>query len=159
MAVTQQYSAWIRDERWKEKARAIRILDGMRCKRCGKENVVLHVHHMIKNPNLLPWNVSDNYLVTLCADCHKKVHDEGIRLYFREGTRDLVEGSTSYGRPLVDRHKKVILEVMGKSLSALAQKIRESSHFDISLEQEYYRQKEAYDALYYADSLVLEKNK
>ena len=69
------------DERWKERARQIRELDGHKCAMCGAEGV-LHVHHLAYPPAPFHiWDATDEELVTLCPDCHKKVHKSSCRVY------------------------------------------------------------------------------
>ena len=68
------------DERWKERAAQIRELDNHKCAMCGAKDVELHVHHLSYPPTPYHiWDSSDNELVTLCKDCHEKVHEGGKR--------------------------------------------------------------------------------
>ena len=68
------------DERWKERAAQIRELDNHKCAMCGAKDVELHVHHLsYPPPPYHIWDSSDNELVTLCKDCHEKVHQGGKR--------------------------------------------------------------------------------
>ena len=64
------------DERWKMLADKIRELDHHQCKMCGAKNVELHVHHLsYPPPPFHIWDASDSELVTLCKDCHDKIHE------------------------------------------------------------------------------------
>ena len=64
------------DERWKERAAQIRELDNHKCAMCGAKDVELHVHHLsYPPPPFHIWDAADNELVTLCKDCHEKVHE------------------------------------------------------------------------------------
>lgn len=38
----------------------------------------LQVHHKCYTVNKEPWEYSSEYLVSLCASCHKKIHEESI---------------------------------------------------------------------------------
>lgn len=72
------------DERWKERARQIRELDGHKCALCGATGL-LHVHHLSYPPAPYHlWDSTDNELVTLCPECHKKVHESSTRPYLDE---------------------------------------------------------------------------
>lgn len=72
------------DERWKERARQIRELDGHKCALCGATGL-LHVHHLSYPPAPYHlWDSTDNELVTLCPDCHRKVHESPTRPYLDE---------------------------------------------------------------------------
>ena len=52
--------------------------DGYTCQCCGKKNCRLEVHHIIFRSN--DGTDDENNLITLCEDCHKKVHDSVITL-------------------------------------------------------------------------------
>ena len=72
------------DERWKERARQIRELDGNKCALCGATGL-LHVHHLSYPPAPFHlWDSRDDELVTLCPDCHRKVHESPKRPYLDE---------------------------------------------------------------------------
>lgn len=72
------------DERWKERARKIRELDGHKCAMCGAKGV-LHVHHLAYPPAPYHiWEATDQELVTLCPDCHRKIHMSPFRPYLSE---------------------------------------------------------------------------
>lgn len=80
MERTQEYQ----DERWKERARQIRDLDGHKCAMCGAKGE-LHVHHLAYPPAPFHiWDCRDDELVTLCPECHKKVHTAISRVYLDE---------------------------------------------------------------------------
>lgn len=73
------------DERWKERAARIRELDEHRCAMCGAKDVELHVHHLsYPPPPFHIWDATDSELVTLCKDCHEKVHRSSRRPYLSE---------------------------------------------------------------------------
>lgn len=38
--------------------------------------IILHVHHKYYIKGKLPWEYADESLITLCQNCHQKVHDE-----------------------------------------------------------------------------------
>lgn len=68
------------DERWKERARKIRALDGHKCAICGAKGT-LHVHHLSYPPAPFHlWDSRDDELVTLCPECHRKVHESSYRI-------------------------------------------------------------------------------
>lgn len=49
--------------------------DRWKCKYCGSERKELHVHHLGYKKNKNPWDYLNDRLITLCRDCHHKVHD------------------------------------------------------------------------------------
>lgn len=64
---------------WQEKKNKILTRDNYTCAICGKhgdEHTLMHVHHLTyKNcKNHHAWDCPDEDLVTLCEDCHAKVH-------------------------------------------------------------------------------------
>jgi hypothetical protein len=68
------------DERWKKRAAQIRELDNHKCAMCGAKDVELHVHHLsYPPPPFHLWDAADNELVTLCKECHEKMHDSVSR--------------------------------------------------------------------------------
>lgn len=62
---------------WQEVCRIVRLRDGHRCQRCGKD-YTLEVHHKTYyvDGHSIVGNERQHLdcLVTLCADCHSKVH-------------------------------------------------------------------------------------
>lgn len=74
------------DERWKKRATEIRKLDHHTCAMCGANDVELQVHHLsYPPPPFHIWDATDNELVTLCKDCHAKVHRSINRPTLDEG--------------------------------------------------------------------------
>lgn len=53
---------------WKERAHRVRIRDNFACRRCGRRDLRLHVHHINGRSHEL-WN-----LETLCEACHEAEH-------------------------------------------------------------------------------------
>ena len=78
------------DERWKERAAHIRALDNHRCAMCGAKGVELHVHHLsYPPPPFHLWDATDEELVTLCKECHAKIHQSIKRPKLNE-SRELI---------------------------------------------------------------------
>jgi hypothetical protein len=55
----------------------VRARDGYKCQKCKKRDTRLEVHHII--PKEAKGTDIPNNLITLCADCHKKVHAGEIK--------------------------------------------------------------------------------
>ena len=70
----QTYSDLLKDPRWKEKAREIKEWDREVCQLCG-DSSDLQVHHLCYDNEREPWDYPRTALVTLCKNCHKKIHD------------------------------------------------------------------------------------
>ena len=82
------------DERWRERASEIRALDHNQCVMCGAKDVELHVHHLsYPPPPFHIWDAHDTELVTLCKDCHAKIHQCKKRPKFNE-SRELFDIET-----------------------------------------------------------------
>ncbi len=64
------YSEKLSDKRWLEKRSVILIRDGFKCLNCGAKNN-LQVHHKAYGRGH-PWEVPDEWLETLCRDCHRR---------------------------------------------------------------------------------------
>lgn len=64
---------------YKWKSRRLEILDRdlHRCTNCGNESLIMHVHHLQYGDTL--WDVPDEWLITLCEDCHADVHNKPRR--------------------------------------------------------------------------------
>lgn len=68
------YKERLKDPRWQKKKNHILELDGYTCQYCGAKDKPLHVHHTFYTEGKAPWEYLDEDLVTLCEDCHGKVH-------------------------------------------------------------------------------------
>lgn len=64
---------------WEEVKRRVRLRDGHRCRMCGK-NYNLEIHHctyQINGISIVGKELEHlECLVTLCEDCHQKVHQK-----------------------------------------------------------------------------------
>jgi len=57
--------------KWQQTRLRIMERDGWKCLACEDAESTLHVHHMYYDGD--PWNVSDEYLQTLCEHCHARL--------------------------------------------------------------------------------------
>jgi hypothetical protein len=65
-----KYAEKLRDLRWIKKRKAILERDEYRCRDCrNEENGPLHVHHCFYESGD-PWETADEFLLTLCEECH-----------------------------------------------------------------------------------------
>lgn len=74
------YSEQLKDPRWQKKRLEILNRDNFTCQVCGSGldgGKPLNVHHLSYKANLLPWEYPESLLITLCEECHHKIH-EGI---------------------------------------------------------------------------------
>jgi hypothetical protein len=70
---TMTYSEKLRDPRWQRKRLSIMQRDDWQCRHCQSKDKTLTVHHYLYSGN--PWEVDDQFLVTLCEDCHQQRQD------------------------------------------------------------------------------------
>ncbi len=68
------YQEKLNDPRWIARANEIKQRDNYTCQICGSKNN-LHVHHILYQYDLDPWNYIDEALITLCSNCHKHEHE------------------------------------------------------------------------------------
>jgi hypothetical protein len=64
------YFEKLKDPRWQKKRLEILERDGWRCKECAEDTKTLHVHHLLYQKGMEPWEIPNGFLVTLCEDCH-----------------------------------------------------------------------------------------
>lgn len=68
------YKDQLKDKRWKKLANKIRKRDNYTCQLCGSHEH-LQVHHKKYIKGRLAWEYDEENLITLCSECHKKVHN------------------------------------------------------------------------------------
>jgi hypothetical protein len=66
------YSEKLKDPRWQKKRLSILNRDSFTCQHCGSKENTLHVHHLVYLKSTDPWEYKDEYLLTLCFECHKQ---------------------------------------------------------------------------------------
>lgn len=69
-----RYKDQLKDKRWKKLANKIRKRDEYTCQMCGSHKK-LQVHHKHYIAGKMAWEYNDSDLITLCKDCHKKIHN------------------------------------------------------------------------------------
>lgn len=68
-----KYADKLKDPRWQKKRLKIMERDNFRCSHCHAEDQTLNVHHAFYDNGKAPWDYKDEYLITLCEDCHKNI--------------------------------------------------------------------------------------
>jgi hypothetical protein len=68
------YSEKLKDPRWQKKRLEIFNRDNWTCLKCGSSTKTLVVHHLKYKSD--PWEIEDEFLKTLCEDCHNESHDD-----------------------------------------------------------------------------------
>jgi len=74
----EPYALLLTKQEWYEKRNQILARDKYRCRVCSRSDVdndiILQVHHKYYVEGLDPWEYRDSALVTLCEECHQKLH-------------------------------------------------------------------------------------
>lgn len=83
------YAEKLKDPRWQKKRLEIMKRDEFTCVICKDKNSTLHVHHIIYEYGLNPWEYEDINYKTLCETCHK--YEEYSKPYVKAGLRILQE--------------------------------------------------------------------
>jgi len=73
------YLEKLKDIRWQKKRFEILVRDQWTCTLCEDKETTLHIHHLKYNGN--PWEVENEFLITLCEHCHTIV--SYYKLHFR----------------------------------------------------------------------------
>ena len=77
----EQYHQQLEHPLWYKKRKIILARDNHKCVLCGSTDN-LQVHHMKYFKNRYAWEYANSTLVTLCRECHQKVHsDKNNELY------------------------------------------------------------------------------
>jgi len=67
------YSEKLRDPRWQKKRLQILKRDKFKCTYCGDDKSELQIHHLKYSGE--PWEVKNEFLITLCKDCHSIIEE------------------------------------------------------------------------------------
>lgn len=71
MKTKKTYSEQLKDPRWQKKRLEILQRDEFTCQSCGDTEATLHVHHLAYFNDKECWDIENEFLVTLCYDCHE----------------------------------------------------------------------------------------
>jgi len=73
-----KYKEQLKHPYWQRKRLEILERDNFMCCICMDTKKTLHVHHKIYKENRKVWEYEDNELITLCEDCHNKIHSNNV---------------------------------------------------------------------------------
>jgi len=76
MTQKEDYNLQLKSPEWKRKRLEIIDRDKSTCQHCQSKPRLLHVHHIIYLQGKRLWEVPDDYLITLCENCHNAIHRE-----------------------------------------------------------------------------------
>ena len=68
------YKEQIKHPKWQKKRLEILERDKFECFFCNYQSHKNHVHHKKYITGKLAWEYLDNDLMTVCNDCHRKIH-------------------------------------------------------------------------------------
>lgn len=73
------YSEKLKSPKWQKKRLEIMQRDNFKCRSCSSVDKQLQIHHIIYiNKYKNPWDYSNEFLITLCEDCHKYESEENV---------------------------------------------------------------------------------
>jgi len=75
------YSEKLKDPRWQKKRLEILERDDFSCQNCEGKSKTLNVHHWKYGKN--PWDVENEFMTTVCEDCHKVIGEMKQKLDYR----------------------------------------------------------------------------
>lgn len=92
----KNYSEKLKDPRWQKKRLEIFQRDKFTCQSlgCGSTEKTLHIHHLIYQKGLEPWEYNEKFLLTLCEDCHADIElrqpeqCDNLLQYFKANLKD-----------------------------------------------------------------------
>lgn len=117
--MSPEYQALYRDPRWQRKKNLILQRDVYRCRDCTNGTVELQVHHCrYPGRGRPPWEIDDEFLLTVCDPCHKKRQElenqmkESLALVFAKSTPIELEALATFisGLALPGIHSEVLMK-------------------------------------------------
>lgn len=74
------YAEKLKDPRWQKKRLEVLQRDEWKCVYCGADDKTLHVHHLMYWPGRDPWDYRNEFLQSLCYECHEntRVEPDGL---------------------------------------------------------------------------------
>lgn len=92
----QNYAEKLQNPLWQRKRLEILQRDNFRCTEvgCFDDKTTLHIHHLDYIKGAEPWEYPDEYLTTLCKNCHedvtkeRPVHEKDLITNFRLKLKD-----------------------------------------------------------------------
>ena len=72
--MAKSYNDKLKDPRWQKKRLVVMQRDNFACKSCYDHESTLHVHHVKYLKSYDPWDYPDDYMITLCDECHAEWH-------------------------------------------------------------------------------------
>lgn len=81
------YVQKLKDPRWQKKRLEVLSRDNFTCQHCGKSELPICVHHLALVRDSEIWDLSTDYFVSLCENCHLLEQDY-VR-HFYEQVRDI----------------------------------------------------------------------
>lgn len=70
-----KYNEQLKTPAWQEKALEIKRRDLFICQHCKETKPILHVHHKAYVFEWKAWEYPNDYLITLCDECHLEAHE------------------------------------------------------------------------------------
>lgn len=100
------YSEILKSNEWKQKRLVILKRDNFKCQHCSQKDN-LQVHHKKYIKGKMPWEVPNNYLITLCSNCHTKEHEGKHISTFTKSIKSKNKISVSKKQKVANRIQKM----------------------------------------------------
>lgn len=120
---SRTYKEKLLDPRWQKKRLEILQRDDWACQRCFDTENTLHIHHRLYKKGLDPWEYEDNWLVTLCADCHQSETDckheamdtliSALKLYYGAFEDEIHGLGCDFAHGPLAHNKEVVFSTIG----------------------------------------------
>lgn len=78
------YAELLKKPAWQKKRLRVLERDNFTCQYCGDTETELHIHHTKYEKGKSPITISEQYLITLCKDCHFNV------TYLKDGIESML---------------------------------------------------------------------
>lgn len=118
------YKEKLKDPRWQQKRLKIFERDDWKCTKCGVNSNELHVHHKKYIRGLEPWDYENNYLETLCSNCHNNEHFEL-----------LIDTSGKYEHLISEQKSPDVISSIDNQIKELELKLRDKN-IEYSIQEE-----------------------
>ena len=136
---TMAYKDDLKNGRWQKVRLQVMERDSFCCRACGSKSI-LHVHHLFYRYGLKPWEYPMDSLVTLCVNCHNKLHNElsekaGIIAFNLLTNKPIIDDKKLYSgfelNNLVEHNKKLTISSLTQEWNLLINKINPNLYRNI----------------------------
>lgn len=117
------YNKLLQHPLWQKKRLKIMERDLWECRSCNATDKMLHVHHTKYIKDNEPWEYDDNYLITLCKDCHETHHD------IKTKTKNDVKSKSNDMLICFDKYKNITMNDLTIIHKSILDQFAKTDHF------------------------------